>query len=55
MFPTLPAVSALSMPAMRICVKVLVNIIKAQISKKAKPPREVTSSVGTAFLYKPIG
>lgn len=49
MLPTLPAESALSIPATRMCVDVLVNIIKAQMNRNVRPPRDATSWVRLAF------
>ena len=44
-----PAASALSMPAMTKCVKVEVNIRKAQMKRNIRPPRSMTEPVGSAL------
>lgn len=50
-----PAVSAVSIPAIMACVKVLANIKKAQTSRNIKAPRSWTCPSGIAFRYIPIG
>lgn len=52
---TLPAVSAVSIPATTICVNVDVNIRKTQTNKNISAPRSCTCPSGMAFLYMPIG
>lgn len=47
---TLPAVSAESMPAIIMSVKVLVKIKNIQMYKNISPPRSATWPVGIAFL-----
>jgi hypothetical protein len=54
--PTIPpATSALSIPAMMRCAKVLENKKKTQIKRKTKTPRECSASVYRALRYRPIG
>ena len=46
----LPPVSAVSIAAMTMVVKVDVKSKKVQMSRNISPPRSVTASVGEAFL-----
>ena len=53
--PILLPVSADSIPAITIELKVDAKSKNNRISKNIVPPRDITASVGIAFRYKPIG